>query len=80
MSIAKKIPLAAFAVGGLMMAAAGMAHADNSATIVSTGNSGLLSGISHAEVLSDPLENCGNDTVGTTSLLSGTSGNACAID
>jgi hypothetical protein len=77
MSLTKKFPLAVAAVGCLLMAGAGTAVADNTATAVSVDNPGLLSGISLANITSEPLNNCANNTPSAASLLTGTSGNIC---
>ncbi len=77
MSFTKKIPFAVVAVGSLMMAGAGVACADNNATAISFQNPGLLSGFNAPSVLSEPLNNCSNNTPAGASVLSGTSGNAC---
>jgi hypothetical protein len=79
MSFVKRIPIAVAAMGSLMMVSAGVAHADNTATAVSVNNPGLLSGVSNADVLSDPLNNCANHNASAASLLSGTSENVCLI-
>ncbi|MGI5249056.1 chaplin [Actinacidiphila glaucinigra] len=79
MSIARKIPLAIAVVGGMVMAGAGVAQADNNALAVSKNGSGILSGIAAADIVSQPLNNCANHTPAGASLLSGTAGNACLI-
>ncbi|SEG96197.1 hypothetical protein SAMN05216223_1412 [Actinacidiphila yanglinensis] len=80
MSIARKIPLAVVAVGGLMMVGAGTAVADNHATAVGFNSPGFLSGAPVATVASEPLNNCANHTPAGASVLSGTAGNLCLIN
>lgn len=80
MSIARKLPLALVAVGGLMMAGAGAAIADNNATAVGFNSPGLMSGTPVAGIVSDPLNNCANHTPAGASVLSGTAGNLCLIN
>ncbi|MEU5443276.1 chaplin family protein [Streptomyces griseofuscus] len=68
---------AAVAVGGLVMAGAGIASADTGAIAVSNNNPGLLSGFTAPTVASNPLNNCGNYTPAGASILSGTAGHSC---
>ncbi|MFG2526273.1 chaplin family protein [Streptomyces sp. NPDC048527] len=79
MSFARKISFAVVAIGSVMMSGAGVASADNTALGVSHDNPGLLSGFIIPTVVSDPLNNCANNTPAGGSFLTGTLGNACVI-
>ncbi|MEU9179229.1 chaplin [Streptomyces sp. NPDC048550] len=72
----KKVVAAAAATGGLVLAGAGLAHADASAQGAAIGSPGVLSGNVIQVPVHVPVNVCGN-TVNVIGLLNPAFGNTC---
>ncbi|MCX4630754.1 MULTISPECIES: chaplin [unclassified Streptomyces] len=72
----KKVVAAAAATGGLVLAGAGLAHADAEAQGAAIGSPGVLSGNVVQVPVHVPVNVCGN-TVNIVGLLNPAFGNAC---
>ncbi|KOY58426.1 MULTISPECIES: chaplin ChpH [unclassified Streptomyces] len=72
----KKVVAAAAATGGLVLAGAGLAHADASAQGAAIGSPGVLSGNVVQVPVHVPVNVCGN-TVNVIGLLNPAFGNTC---
>ncbi|WP_030294291.1 chaplin [Streptomyces katrae] len=72
----KKVVAAAAATGGLVLAGAGLAHADATAQGAAIGSPGVLSGNVVQVPVHVPVNVCGN-TVNIVGLLNPAFGNAC---
>ncbi|MFI6001233.1 chaplin [Streptomyces sp. NPDC051366] len=72
----KKVVAAAAATGGLVLAGAGLAHADADAQAAAIGSPGVLSGNVVQVPVHIPVNVCGN-TVNIVGLLNPAFGNTC---
>ncbi|MEV6732226.1 MULTISPECIES: chaplin [unclassified Streptomyces] len=72
----KKVVAAAAATGGLVLAGAGLAHADAEAQGAAIGSPGVLSGNVVQVPIHVPVNLCGN-TVNIVGLLNPAFGNTC---
>lgn len=72
----KKVVAAAAATGGLVLAGAGLAHADASAEGAAIGSPGVLSGNVVQVPIHVPVNVCGN-TINVVGLLNPAFGNHC---